>query len=702
MKRFIRLLSCLMGVLVACVAVGGEAEYKAAGKRVEQCRAAIEKFSKEGTCDDAAFTAKQKLWKDRLAELKKLDDAVNAQPAVKEAWARFRKVQADIAAAKTPEEKARAKARWNPSFSAACNSSKPFVTPEHAKLKAEVEQLRHELYVTVITRLDHIPAVKALTDAYHAAQADEAATLTAWDKERGWITPLAYLEAQPRPYFKPDQALLPLTRCAFSQPFELCREFADYWGYALGVGGDGYLDEKQIKSLDDPESDIAKTVAWVKAHPRKYKLSVHTNRYDPPPTEDVWTHDAEGHVLNGQAKSYDGTTWSEGMQGVISPEAPDSYWIEAGKGRARCIAEIQKLAPITIVMNGGEWGLGCSGQFAGVWGKDPRIQKAVEEAKAKGLDYYEYIDGKVANSQKLLADEVRKVAPTATYIYYTWSGVGHRNRWGGWRDWGGGGGYKGLRGVSDLVSMESYLDHMNSGSDGGMDLLTHNLNSVGQQLAVGEKLMYNWFWSRDPKVSMRRYRGFLKCIYMLGTIGGNAGQYAGIGSNRDFSKSFPTNAVPDWLKQQIALGHVQALFSHLEDYIRNGDLVDDGQFKHIWSKENPAYELLPKELASVAITNGAIRVLPAGRPVRVIARKHEKKAEWLVEAWTADSKSDDEKCTDATVTLPGAGEVKLEARTCGSTYLVTLNKGQPVAELLDPDPDDPSAAFRPGGKLASP
>ena len=118
-------------------------------------------------------------------------------------------------------------------------------------------------------------------------------------------------------------------------------------------------------------------MAWVKANPGKYKLSVHTSRYDPPPTEDVWTHDAEGHVLNGQAKSYDGTTWTPDMRGVISPEAPDFYWIEAGKGRAKCIAEIQNLAPVAMVINSGEWGLGLWGQFANVWKKDPKIQNAI-------------------------------------------------------------------------------------------------------------------------------------------------------------------------------------------------------------------------------------------------------------------------------------------------------------------------------------
>lgn len=849
----------LILLLVGSAAVADEAAYKAAGAKSQQCRQAIERFSMEGTCDNAAFTAKQARCKEAMAALKVADAAFSQNPKIKEAEAKVKVAGAELAAAKKKGAAAAELARLDKQCKAANDelywAPRSLINPpERAKLQNEVGNLKQELFVDVLFHMDNVPAVKALTDAHRAAWEEHATALTAWNKERGWTTPLAYLEAQPKPYFKPGNTMLPLTRCAYVQPFEVCREFADNWGYALAVGGDGYLDDGQIKELSNPESNIAKTMAWAKTHPGKYKLSVHTNRYDPPSTEDVWTHDAEGHVLNGQAKSYDGTTWSPDMRGVISPEAPDSYWIEAGKGRAKCIAEIQKLVPISIVINSGEWGLGLWGQFAEAWKKDPKIQNAIQAYVKRGQSLFEYLDDKVTNSQKLLGDEVRKVAPGAVYIHYTWSGVPHRNRWGGWKDWGGGGGYKGLRGVNDLASTECYLNHMNSGCDGNMDLLTHNLNAIGQQLAVGDKLMYNWFWARDPKISMRQYRGYMKCIYMLGTLGGNAGHYD-LGSNNAFTDSFPMNAPPNWLKQQMALSQVQALFSHLEDYLRNGNIVDDGKFKHIWSNEQPAYELLPKELekmaeyrdettrveekkddkgweqpafddsrwremdvpgwldkkalafdqgviwfrktieippalagkelvlklgpvdddditywngeiigqtagwqpsrvykvpadkvkagktvivvhvwdtggtggicgkpeplglfgpdgASVAPIAGPWRfelaykgrneatgkklgLLPLGRPVRVVARKHNTKPEWLVEAWTADTKSGADKKYDATVTIPGAGEVKLEARQCGSTYLITLKDGKPVAKLLDPDEDNPSSEFRP-------
>jgi hypothetical protein len=65
--------------------------------------------------------------------------------------------------------------------------------------------------------------------------------------------------------------------------------------------------------------------------PGQYKLALICDRYDPPnPPQEVWTRDENGNLLSAQAKSMDGTTWAPGMTAVISPEAPDQYWIDAG------------------------------------------------------------------------------------------------------------------------------------------------------------------------------------------------------------------------------------------------------------------------------------------------------------------------------------------------------------------------------------
>jgi hypothetical protein len=675
-----------------------EAAWKAAGAKVAQCRQAIEKFALEGTCADTAFTAKQGRYREKVVALKAADTALSAWAAQDQACIDSQKFVSDLDAqlgqlrkdqkTDTPEYKALAQKRYT-AFVAAQQLRRDHETPEHKTLRDEVASLKSDLFYDAMFHLDNIPAVQTLTDAYRTALTEQQAALTTWNTARGMTTPLAYLQAQPKPNFKPGHTLPPLTRYGWTMPFDLCKEYADNWGYVLPL--EGYLSRERLKQFANPESDMAKTLACMKANPGKYKLSVICDRFDPPnPPTELWTRDANGNLLNAEAKSYDGTAWSPGMKTVISPEAPDQYWVDAGNGRATPIAEIRKLVPISIILNGGEWGLGVWGFAGKVWMQDPKVVKAIEGYKARGLSRLEYLDDKTGHAQKLIADEVKKAAPDRDlYIYYTSGGSGHKNRYWGWADWGPS--YPPMRGVSDQPSIECYLHSMNTGFDGNQDLLSMSLNAIGQQLALGDRLSYNWFWAKRYDTSMRQYRGFLKCLYVMGTLGGNAGTY----NLPDFTASFKPGTPPDWVLQQMALGHVHALFSHLEDYIRNGDLVDDGHYKHFWSVDQPAYELLPVELKETVVTKGKVQVLPMGRPFRVVARKHRAKPAWLVEAWTAHTGAGEDKQYDATVTIPGAGALTLKTRVGGSTYLVTLQDGKPVAKLLDPDEDNPTAAFRP-------
>ncbi len=674
-----------------------EAIWKNTVNKTAQQRQAIEKFALDGTCDDAAFTAKQVKYREKVTALKTADAELNAWAAKDQKCIESQKLINDLDAelkkqqkenkTETAEYKKLAQRRYQ-AFVDAQKVRNDHVTPEHQQLREDINNLKSELINDVIYNLDAVPAVKTMTDAYRTSITEQQMALTAYNKERGMTTPIAYLQAQPKPYFKSGNKLPPLTRYGWVMPFELNKEFADNWGYALPSGG--YLSSQRLKQLSNPESDLAKTIACMKANPGKYKLEVTCDRFDPPnPPADLWTRDLDGKLLNAQAKSLDGTEWHPGMNTVISPEVSDQYWIDAGAGRANPIAEIRKLVPVSIVLNGGEWGLGVWGFAGSVWMQDPKIKKAIDEYKAKGLSRIEYLDDKTGNVQKLIANEVKKAVPDRDlYIYYTSGGSGHKDRYWGWADWGPS--YKPMRGVSDQPSIECYLHSMNTGFDGNQDLLSMSLNAIGQQLAMGDTLSYNWFWAKRYDTSMRQYRGLLKCHYIMGTLGGNAGTY----NQPDFNASFKLNTVPDWMMQQMALGHVHALFSHLEDYIRNGDLVDEGKYKHIWSVEQPAYELLPKELEKTVIAKGKVNVLPMGRPFRVVARKHRNKTEWLVEAWTADTKGGEDKQYDATVNIPGAGEITLNARVGGSSYLVSLVDGKPVAKLLDPDEDNPSAGFR--------
>jgi hypothetical protein len=114
--------------------------------------------------------------------------------------------------------------------------------------------------------------------------------------------------------------------------------------------------------------------------------------------------------------------------------------------------------------------------------------------------------------------------------------------------------------------------------------------------------------------------------------------------------------------QIMVLARVHVLFSHLEDFVRNVDLLP-GPRKHRWSEDQPAYEL------------------PTGDPeARVLARHHRSKAQWLVTGWAAGG--DDR---DVTVVISDLGTVTLRVRACGSVYRASRMEGQPRLELVDQD-----------------
>jgi hypothetical protein len=178
----------------------------------------------------------------------------------------------------------------------------------------------------------------------------------------------------------------------------------------------------------------------------------------------------------------------------------------------------------------------------------------------------------------------------------------------------------------------------------------------------GHPLSYNWLsagWEGEPghaHADLTRWSGFLKCYYTAGMIGANTGYYQYLGRD-GFSKAFPVENPPHWLRQLTTLAHVHALFSHLEEFLRNGDLLP-GPEPHRISKELPACEL------------------PSGDPTaRVLARKHRARSAWLLTAWAADGEA-----RPVTVSLPEHGALTLDATPEGSVYLVTLRDGRPTAQ----------------------
>mgnify|MGYP003335174325 CR=1 FL=1 len=475
------------------------------------------------------------------------------------------------------------------------------------------------------------------------------------------ITPAEWLKAQPKPAFRDGHTLPPLTRFGWVLPLDARIELTEHWGYALEFGG--YVDDKVVTRLDDPKSDESKLAALAKSDPRRYPVAVICSRRLPAeeaPAES-WTRDKDGKVLNAKAQSMDGTQWSEGKGAVWSPEAPDAVWKMAGEYRAAPLRDLQQRGvPIAMVLNGGEYGLGVLGFAKGVWSQDPRVAAAAE----KQGGWRTYASAKKGHAERIIADTVRAAVPDRKlYIYYTAGGRTLRNKDWSVDDWGPT--WEHMRGVSDLPSSEVYYRHFNDGFTGRLDMLTCALNAVAAEISSGDPLSYNWVaggWVRGDEAKnvadMDRWTGFLKCYSTAGMLGANVGYYEY--PQGGFGVKFPADAPPVWLRQLAASAQVHALFSQVEDLVRNSDLLP-GPMKHAISTSDPAYEF------------------PTGEETaRVLVRKHRTRPQWLVTAWAADGAD-----RDVTVTVPELGRLTLRARVCGSVCKATLADGTVTLTQLD-------------------
>jgi hypothetical protein len=457
-------------------------------------------------------------------------------------------------------------------------------------------------------------------------------------------TALEQLRAGPQPNFRAGHTLPPLSRWGWAMSYDVRVELARNWGYALEFGG--YVTDAVAKSLDEPTSEASKLCALAASDPKRYPLFVLVSHgaFGEVP-EAAYAHDAEGKLADGKR--------------LWSPEAPDAVFEQAGAEWAAPLQRVRQQAPIALVLNGGEYAMSVYGFGGKAWGADPKV------VAAKGSrDWYDYLSDRKAHEELLIAKPIRAAVPDRQlYLYYYTDGCPHRNRTTDWWEWAYD--YKYMRPVSDLPNGSIYYNHFNSGWTGEYDMLTQALNSVAQQISYGDRLSYNWMnagWKRenlgDKAIGdARHYMGYLKCYYTAGMIGGVAGYF-----------SFPVETDPACLSQMMVLGQAHALFSHLEDFLRGGDLLP-GPDRHRWSTDLPAYEFA------------------TGDPeARVLVRKHRGRAEWLLTAWAAGGPD-----RYVRVTVPGLGQVKLRARDCGSVYRAVLREGAPRLKLVDPHGMNPSA-----------
>lgn len=455
-------------------------------------------------------------------------------------------------------------------------------------------------------------------------------------------TAAQFLAEAPAPQFKSGHTLPRLTRWGWWMSYEARVELCQRWGYALEWV------ELSGNDMDDPNSIASRVCTLSAADPQRYPLAVIAPRPFQDPAfiaslpESAWCHDATGVRTKR-----------------LSPIMPDEVYLRAGAVSAMTMTRIRKICPIAIVLNGGEYGVDVYGWGGADWEKDPAV------VAAKGTrSWFEFISERKAHYESLVANATKAAAPgLQEYIYYYTDGGLDRHRYDFWWQWVWD--YRYMRHVSTRPNSSLYYLEFNSGWAGSIDLLTQALNATGAQIAQGDPLAYNWVcsgWIDGKFADDQRYMGFLKSLYTTGMIGAVAGyfSYPSTGFTGDLG---PTP--PSWLIQLQTLSHAHGLFSYLEDYLRNGDLLP-GPNTHRWSTDLPAYEF------------------PTGdETARVLARKLRGKSEWMICAWAAAGPD-----RQVTVTIPELGVVNVLARATGTMYRALPG---PTLKLLDPDGMHPTA-----------
>jgi hypothetical protein len=457
------------------------------------------------------------------------------------------------------------------------------------------------------------------------------------------------IEHQPRPNIKEGTSLLRLTRWGPILPFEINKELAEHWGYAIETNR---LYPKKIEELKDENSYLRQVLKLSASEPQKYPLQITLApafqvRSMDLPTE-TYLQNEKGDLVEGKK------IWSP-----LCPIETERKIVELQMDMAN---KISKFAQPSYILNGGEYGLSVYGHHGKYFEQDPEV---VKDKGKSGLDWYMYLSKQKALLTLPFYQAIKKSFPhRKMYVYYYIDGSKHRGRYEGWWKWEYD--YKYMREVNDYANNSLYFGGYNTGNTGKYDWLTQALNARGEELNYGDHFTYNWVcagwpgkgrWVKYPFSPRDRYIGFLKCLYTSGMIGGISG-YFGYDPSEYYLWQFLTHA------------RVWSMFTHLDDFVKESNLLP-GPNKQVWNKKNPAYEF------------------PSGDDtVRVLARKHQTRKEWLITAWAADGPAREVK-----VTIHELGEIELLARPAGTVYKVYLTESGNKIELLDLIAERPSAMF---------
>jgi hypothetical protein len=522
------------------------------------------------------------------------------------------------------------------------------------------------------------------------------------------VTPAQYLASQPKPNFAPGNHLPQLTRWGWCLSSNACVELANNWDYALPLSN--YATPGVASNTAVPGTFDYGMAQLAKNNPAKYKLSVLIDRTLPNPVPNgFWSTNSAGLFVDYYSNSWPKNVYTNGAWRCsttnsadwkawhpwMSPEAPDDYMATRSEYQMKSLRMIQSNCPIAIVLNGGEYDLQVDGWGQPAWQQDVRVQAqsvmtnnfgVSNPTNTNGMSWCRYVSLRKAHQLGFLTTAIEQQLPNRElYIFYHTDdelGRGYTPtdlhwmnffaQWSWWSDY--------MNTNTDLPSFEFYYGNTNQWVNATNGFLTQYLNQVGYDINLGYKTNYSWVsggWSTNDPTALSdipRYTGFLKCLYTAGMNGGIACYFSyPSGTNNGFifggpgfDAAFPSNSPPHWLQQMMALSQVHALFSRLETFTDNSDLISGPQC-HVLSNDQPAYEF----------TNTV-----ADATARVLARKLRTDNQWLVTAWAASGTN-----RNVTVNIPVLGAVTVLARDSGAVYQATTTN----TTLIDLDGMHPTA-----------
>ena len=448
-------------------------------------------------------------------------------------------------------------------------------------------------------------------------------------------TAVQLLQKSTAPTFNPVSKQLPLTRWAWGISDDMNKELASRWGFAAEFFGDP-------KKITDPMSKEFARIKYIKENNFKMYVNVIRPFFDDAAFKAWYPTYPNLYCDFSQVNPQYRQIFKLDTLKLMDPRNTGPIYDRAAQITKDWLSQIQAAYPLTLVMNGGEYGFPL---YNSAWYFCPGLSADLNKypTSAAFTSYYK------SQFEKKITDASHAAAPTAKYVLYPTDGNEYRGQYSSWDMWSWDWSY--MKSTVDLPGSSLYYKQFNDGWTGTYDLLTQALNARGTEIATGYPLSFQWTcagWSLTDTTKVSddvHYEGFLKALYMAGASGAVAGYFS---YTPTYTGDCGTTH-PDWLRQVEILSKVHAQFSWLDDYIFNGTLLPGDKGLHKFNKKYPAYEL------NTGDAN-----------VRVIVRKRNDKDEWLLSAWAASGLD-----RNVTVTIPIAGAITVMATANAKLYKIT-------------------------------